>query len=517
MRRLLFRLGFACIVAGVASSSLAADTVAGEDPLRATTLKLIELLVEQGVLTREKADALIKEANRPSAAPPAAAAVAPAPAAAEVAPGTVRVPYVPEFVRQQLKDEIHRELVSQAQQEGWAPPGAIPDWVRRMKWEGDLRVRFEHDSFGSDNAPYVSVTSTNANRALTLLNTSESTDRERVLARAGFTVDLDENTAAGFRVATGSASDPLSENQTLGNYETRYQVAVDRAYISFKPYDWFTGTAGRFQNPLVGTELVWAPDLSFDGVLLKIVPDFGRDPRPFLTLTASPVQEIDLGTHNKYLFATQLGLDQALGEESKAKLALGYYRYTGIEGVVSPPGTSLDEFTAPLFAQKGNTYYNISSDPTRPLLGLASGYRELDLTGSIDTIVSGPYHAVFTADYVKNLGFNEAAVSARFGAPVSAQTTGYLVRALFGKPEMKARDDWQVFMTYRRVERDAVLDAFTDPDFHLGGTDAKGYVVGASYGLGKNTWATLRYFSSDAISGPPLSIDTVQLDLNTHF
>jgi len=232
---------------------------------------------------------------------------------------------------------------------------------------------------------------------------------------------------------------------------------------------------------------------------------------------ASPVQEIDLGFHNKYLFSTQAGVTAPFGEATQGQLALGYYRYIGIEGVVSPPGTSLYEYTAPLFAQKGNTYYNISSDPTRPLLGLASSYHLIDLTGSIDTRFHGPYHAIFTLDWVKNIAFDEAVVSRRVGTLVTPQTTGYQARVAVGMPELKMRDDWQVFAAYKRVERDAVLDAFTDPDFHLGGTDAKGYVVGVSYGLAKNTWATLRYISTDAISGPPLAIDTIMLDLNTHF
>jgi len=511
-------------IAGLTANAYSADASTPDDPLRTTTLRLIELLVEQGVLTREKADALIREANRPVAASPAPASsaqgsVAPAPGSSTTTPGTgtIRVPYIPEFVREDLKNEIRQELVAQAQQDGWAPPNSIPDWVRTMKWEGDLRVRFEHDGFASGNAPFVNIVATNSNRALTLLNTTDSTERERVLARAGFTVNLDNETSAGFRLATGSASDPLSENQTLGSYETRYQVALDRAYIKFQPYEWIAGTLGRFANPLVSTDLVWAPDLSFDGVLLKLTPNFGSETRPFLTAMASPVQEIDVATHNKYLYSTQVGVDQDLGSGTRGKLALGYYRYTGIEGVLSPPGTSIDEYTAPLFAQKGNTYYDISSNPNSPLLGLASSFHELDLTGSIDSVVSGPYHAILTADYVKNLGFNQAAVSERVGTPVSPETTGYLLRVLFGKPELKLRDDWQVFLTYKRIERDSVLDAFTDPDFHLGGTDAKGYVVGASYGLAKNTWATVRYFSTDAISGPPLSIDTLQFDIYTHF
>jgi len=514
MRSIFYKIAVLCTAIGFLGGAHAAD-VTDPDPLRGTTLKLIELLVEQGVLTREKADALIHEASQPG--PVHAAAPATSNQAAEAPPGTVHVPYVPEFVRDELKDEIRQELVAQAQSEGWAPPGSVPEWVRAMKWESDIRVRFEHDSFADGNAPAVNISATNSNRALTLLNTTQSTDRERIRARTGFTVDLDDQTSAGLRIVTGSANDPLSENQTLGNYETRYQVALDRAYLKFQPEKWVDATVGRFANPLVGTELVWAPDLSFDGAMLKITPNLGSDTRPFFTAMASPVQEIDLGFHNKYLFSTQAGVDQALGTDTWGKIALGYYRYSGIEGVVSPDGTNLFEYTAPPFAQKGNTYYNISSDPTRPLLGLASSYHLVNLTASVDTVAYGPYHAILTADYVKNIGFDENTVSQRVGTDVKPETTGYLMKALFGNPDLKARNDWQVYAAYKYVERDAVLDAFTDPDFHLGGTDAKGYVLGASYGISRNTWASIRYFSTDAISGPPLSIDTLQFDLNAKF
>ena len=64
---------------------------------------------------------------------------------------------------------------------------------------------------------------------------------------------------------------------------------------------------------------------------------------------------------------------------------------------------------------------------------------------------------------------------------------------------------------------DAVLDAFTDSDFHLGGTDTKGYILGGSFGIDKNTWFTMRWLSADPIDGPPLSIDVLQADLNARF
>ncbi|MFX9023817.1 putative porin, partial [Acinetobacter baumannii] len=65
---------------------------------------------------------------------------------------------------------------------------------------------------------------------------------------------------------------------------------------------------------------------------------------------------------------------------------------------------------------------------------------------------------------------------------------------------------------------DATLDAFTDSDFHLGGTDARGYFLGGKLGVADSTSVTLRWMSANTISLPQaLNIDVLQLDLNTSF
>jgi hypothetical protein len=61
------------------------------------------------------------------------------------------------------------------------------------------------------------------------------------------------------------------------------------------------------------------------------------------------------------------------------------------------------------------------------------------------------------------------------------------------------------------------MDAFTDSDFHLGGTDASGYIFTLEYGLAPSTFARLRYLSANAIDGPPLGIDVTQLDVVGRF
>ncbi len=507
------------LTAALSLALLAVPAMAEEadvEKVRAATAKLINLLIEQGVLSREKAEALLNEVSKPAAAP--ASAPPSGEAAKPSATPTVRVPYVPEFVRKEIKDEVRNELAAQAVREGWAGPGSVPEWTRGITLEGDMRARYQFDNYAADNAPAISVTDTNRNRAISLLNTTEDRQRLRVRARLGVNAVVDTNWSAGMRLTTGSTTDPLSSNQTLGVYGNRFTVAFDRAYVRYRSGDDFNLVAGRFGNPWFGTDLLWANDLGFDGVAVQWTPAVTSNVRAFATVAAMPVQEVELSKSDKWLYGIQGGA--TLGGSATGmggKVGLGYFRYTNTVGQLSPTGSSINEFTAPSFAQKGNTYYNISSDSNRPLLGLAADYQLLDLTGQVDFPATAGKRVVVTGDYVRNLGFDGAAVSERAGVSVAAQTRAYHLRVAFGSNEVKLLRDWQVFLAYKRIERDSMPDAFTDSDFHLGGTDAKGYILGGSYGLGKNTAASLRYFSGDSISGAPLSIDTLQVDLNLRF
>jgi len=98
-----------------------------------------------------------------------------------------------------------------------------------------------------------------------------------------------------------------------------------------------------------------------------------------------------------------------------------------------------------------------------------------------------------------------------------------------GYPTMQQKHAWQTYVGYRWVQRDATVDAFTDQDFHLGGTDAQGYFVGARYSFAKSTFVNLRWFSARQISGVelagadsflsglPLAINVAQLDVMSSF
>lgn len=62
-----------------------------------------------------------------------------------------------------------------------------------------------------------------------------------------------------------------------------------------------------------------------------------------------------------------------------------------------------------------------------------------------------------------------------------------------------------------------MIDAFTDPDFHLGGTNAKGWILGGDFGISRNFWLSLKWTTSNEISGPPLGIDSLFVDVNSRF
>ncbi len=63
------------------------------------------------------------------------------------------MPYVPEAVKQQIRDEVKADVLAQAKQERWGEPGALPGWVDRFTFSGDIRLRGQADRFPSDNQP----------------------------------------------------------------------------------------------------------------------------------------------------------------------------------------------------------------------------------------------------------------------------------------------------------------------------------------------------------------------------
>jgi len=551
---------------------------------RNTTLKLIEALVRKGVIDRDSADTMIREAREQAVAeakaaqdnPPtnAAASTASAPAPAPASGDSIHVGYVPQFmqrqireqVRSELRDDVLKDVKQAAKAEQWNFASALPGWIHRIQPYFDARLRLSDEFMGSGNAAFYDwmavneIGSLSAALATNRAYVNTATDRFRINGRfrAGFDARITDGLKAGFRLTTTNIYSPVSTNQTLGDYNRTWFVALDRAFIQYdyvdgRGNDWLTLSGGRIANPFMSTEMIYSAMLSFEGMAATArwrfgsadssaytVPSatgrYGINLGPttpntvFATLGALPLQEVNLSSSDKWILAAQTGIDWLVRPDSRLKLATAYYDFRNVRAVRNRLDDHSYDWTAPVFMQRGNTLVPIDDAVNQTAcnsgalgarnvcrVGLGSDFRVLDVTAAYDYAGFGATHILLTADYARNIGFDSRYIAQVFGQNVSPRTNAYMVRLDVGQPDMARLHDWNLFFSYRYIERDAVLDAFNDPIFHQGGTNAKGWTAAVQYGLASNTWLDLRWLSSNAIEGPPLSVDTLNLDLNTRF
>ena len=551
---------------------------------------LIRLLVAQGTITRENGEQLLRQAQAQAGQARSASGELSAPAA-----GAVRVTYVPETVRNQIRDEVKGEIMKQAQTEGWASPGgAAPEWTRRIKLNADIRFRGEQDRFAKDNAndivDFGAINTTpggfdffrNFNNT-PILNTRVDRNRLRLRARIGAEFDISPQAMVAVKLATGDDNSPISTNQVLGGGFAKRNIWLDQAYLRLTPGHKVSAMLGRFPNPFLSTDLLFDRDLNFDGALVAVKP-FGNEERS-LTVRGGAFP-LDFGSDNypstnsskqknrtRWMLGGQV---EANATVSGAKVSAGaaLYHFTNIQGQLSAPctfnGTTVgigandptecsSDATRALFPRKGNTLFFIRNivvpaPDTQPLsnrqyVGLVYKFSLLDLNASVAVPIAGT-EAVLSGNYVRNLAFkksdqcrygtsqNGVPITNVTGTPIPGTTPqqvnfnpcstanaatvdsgnqGFLVRLMVGKSKPRQWGEWNFTGDYRYLESDAVLDSFTDSDFHLGGTNTKGYSIGGTLGLFNGTSIGARWMSASEISGRPLGIDVFQVDLIGEF
>lgn len=562
--------------------------------LKNTTENLVDLFVQKGLIDKNNAEVLLKAARTKSASSEAATVTTgtmPTESLTQEAdtakadnPNRIRVTYVPDFVKEEIRQEVMANLKSSvvdqvkadAKQEKWGIPAALPGWLDRVKITADARLRMQDDFYGSTNKPdsYPDFQSINRdggqlaahNKNEQYLNTTKDRFRFRERFRVGMEAKITDSVKAGIRLSTTNDFSPVSSNQTLGNTGRSFQVAIDRAFLQYdyvddKHNDWVSLYGGRIANPWFSTEMQFSPDLSFEGFAgtfrwhtnqnNPVVKNyhaaepnsrFGLFTGPqtpdslFMTLGAFPLQEVNFSTADKWLFGAQVGGDWLVHDDSRLKVAAAFYDYTNVRARPNQRDSFANDWTAPQFSQKGNTMVPInrndgfnsrctdsqSAQGQGCLFGLASDFKIFNATAMYDYTGFAPIHALLSVDYAKNLGYDANRIAHDFpgfftggsGADNKDRTHAFQVRLDLGHPEIKHFKDWGAIFSYRYVQRDAILDAFTDSIFHQGGTDSKGWMIGGTYGLARNTWLMFRWFSTESIDGPPLDIDTAVLDLN---
>jgi hypothetical protein len=495
----------------------------------------------------------------------AQATIAPAVPAGGVSGDIQTIPYIPAVVKNQITDELRTEVKDEARKEGWAAPGLIPDWLGKVTLEGDMRVRDEEDLFDPHNdnqlvnfdaintgAPFEFNRYASDSTNPPYLNTIEDRNRPRVRARFGLIAQPDDWISFEIRLATGNDDSPVSPNQTLGAEGdfSKYSAWFDRFDLMMTPHGILQGLRidmGRGENPFWTTALEFYPDLNFDGFSARYRHAILGNLEGFGTAGAFPIFNTSLNfgsndagafqSRDEWLFAGQVGLAWKASDKVKVTGAVGFFDYDGVQGQTSQPCQydqdvcSTDDSRTP-FEQWGNSLFairNIVANPaaepgTSPDLqyfGLASSFRVVDVHGAVDLLTYADFPVRIEADFLDNVAFNRALVEAEqvnvAGGPYNPGNLGYYVNVVMGKPVIERLGDWNFQVGYRYLQTDATVDAIADADFHLGGTNAKGYTLMAYYGIAKNTSVGVRWFSADVVTGPQYSNDVLQIDLNTRF
>ncbi|WP_404936963.1 putative porin [Pseudomonas sp. JDS08PS003] len=551
---------------GMVALTLAGQAAAAAAPSENATINLIRLLVQQGVLKQEQADGLIAQAEKEAQQARAATAVAATGPAA--APGDVRVQYVPAIVREQIRDQVKAEVMATAKQENWAQPNTFPDWISRISFDGDIRLRDESRFFADNNSneivdyaklndsgPYDVNKDTNS-KLPPLLNSREDRDNLfRLRARLGMKAVISPEWTAGIRIGTGSDNNPVSTTQTLGGGFGKKDIWLDQGYLTWKATQDLTLTGGRIANPFYSTDMLYSNDLNFDGVAAIFNHKLNSDWGLFGTLGAFPVEYTnDTATSNgfdknesdtKWLFGGQIGANWKINRSNSLKGALAYYRFDDIEGQRSSPcapwagapGCDTDGSRV-AFMQKGNSVFllrDITPNPATPgltpqpqFVGLASKFDVLDLNLAWDTELPDDLRLRSQTNFIRNLAYDKGEMLKRSEGEIvnninrngqfESGGNALMVQFTLGNAlEMKKSGDWNLLAGYKYIQPDALPDGFNDSSFHLGGTNAKGYFVGGNYGIDKNIYATARYMSASEVYGPRYEVDVMQLELNTRF
>ncbi len=481
-------------------------------------------------------------------------------------------------ITSQVKDEVMAQAKSEGWAAPNLIPGWLPRFRPfadiRVRYEGD----FFPD--GNDNTgAFPNFNAINTGTPFNVagdqfspqLNVDKDRTRYRLRARFGADLDLGEGFTAGIRIATGQDNSPTSANQSLGlpyqgqggNF-SKYAIWLDRAFIRYEygglPTKNLALTVGRFDNPFFTTsEIMWDNDIGFDGVALQAKYEVLRGFTPFISGGLFPVFNTDFNfssnqpqkfaSYDKYLYAVQLGEDWNVTKDIELKSAVGYFYFQNIEGQLSTPYTPLSandagdtDASRPAFAQKGNTYMalrdivpnasnNFGTINQFQYYGLATPYQNLTVNGRLAYKHFEPFVAAVSFEYVKNLAFdrnevaskavnNRGAVDDGLSDPLGSFVGGdnaWIVQGQIGAETLARRWDWNIFGGYRYVESDSVVDGFNDSDFGGGGTNLKGYTIGANLALSANVYVGLRYLSATSIAGPPFKEDIIQLDLNAKF
>ena len=364
------------------------------------------------------------------------------------------------------------------------------DWYEKIKMSGDFRNRFE---FIKDD---------------TVKNGSDVVKRyrERIRLRLGATAEVAKDLKVGFKFASGESSDPVSTNQSLTTGFSNKGITLDLAFAEYKASEnsalsGLNVIVGKMNNPFFkpgGTDLIWDNDMTPEGVSTAYSHSFGEKFTIKGLLGGFWAEERSKAADSGML-AVELITTFKPTEKLSLDLGVSYFNYGNAKNAL-PFYDATKGF--------GNTTYSTGVSPATTPIAYKSDFDIIDI-GFQATYVFDFAPVSFFAEYVMNSG-------AEKNSSGKELDNGFLFGFSIGK--ISGPKTWMVSYSYRKLESDATVGAFSDSDISGGGTNIKGSRIAAEYAIYKS-WivgATV-FLGSKNIATTSDKYTRVQLDMNFKF
>ncbi|MGH8198566.1 MAG: putative porin [Steroidobacteraceae bacterium] len=350
------------------------------------------------------------------------------------------------------------------------------EWASRISWKADMRYRHEN---------------------VDPQETTTDQTRHRVRARFGLSAKINDTLTGTIALATnGGNGDPRSTNQTLGEGWTRKGIALDLAYVDWKPIDSLTMQFGKMPQPWqrVGAYF-WDGDITPEGIAVKYAsgPYFANAFGHYLSERSA--------ANDATLVGGQLGMTGTLGGV-RLMGAVGYYDVGSVQGQVTTTNTVPCTANTAFFGgpQGNTTVLNGAGCPV-----LLNDYNMIEGLVQADFTLANQPVTLF-AQYIQNQEADDL-------------DSGYGAGFTFGKAS--SPKTWEFGYVYQVTEKDANFGQFVDSNFGGGVTDVDGSVVKLGFAPAKNWLLNGAYFMNnrfvDAPGATESDYDRFQIDLNFKF
>lgn len=373
----------------------------------------------------------------------------------------------------------------------------VSDAIDNATIYGDVRVRYEgREGKGVEAA--------------------NGKDVEESRGRGRYKLTLGVKTESGnwyTDLAVAMGANGRSDNATFGksataNINDKETVFIKRAMIGWKATDWLALEAGRLNNPLYTTPMVWDADLNFEGLVEKVNYKI-NDADLFFTAAQAQYQgdrKDFSGTTTKdtittELFAFQGGLKYAFNDHTNAKAGLTYSTFSH--------NTGSTKFTPGLATQGAGTEGTNGVMTAGGYQKGAYGVNDLDtieIPGEVNFYMNDRSVGVrLFGDYVYNTSGSDrfdAAVAAsptadraKIRAAGNDDTAWMLGFAIGSAKDFKSFDgnkmskgDWSARIWYQDVGAYSVDPNAVDSDFMDSRVNTKGTVFKAQYNVQDNVF-----------------------------